>query len=192
METIMGLCVGIGLAATCGFRVFVPLLGMSIASQAGHLELASGFEWIGSWPALITLSAASILEVAGYYIPWVDNLLDAIALPAAVIAGTVVTASMVGEVSPLLRWGLALIAGGAAAGAVQVVTTGARAASVAATGGLGNPIVSTVELGASLVGTVMALIVPIIAVLVGILLLVWIFRWAALKRKKSVPVVVDI
>ena len=79
----MALLLGIGLSATCGFRVFVPLLGMSIAAMAGHLELASGFEWIGSWPALICLAVATVLEIAGYYIPWLDNLLDTIATPAA-------------------------------------------------------------------------------------------------------------
>src|SRR3974377_1629839 len=112
METVLSVCVGIGLTAACGFRVFVPLLVMSIASLSGHLTLAHGFDWIGTYPALIAFSVATALEIAGYYIPWVDHLLDTLATPAAVVAGTVVTASMVGGMSPLLKLTLAVLAGG--------------------------------------------------------------------------------
>src|SRR5712664_1230066 len=110
METVLSICLGIGLSAACGFRVFVPLLIMSIASLSGHLTPAHGFEWIGSYPALVAFSVATALEIAGYYIPWVDHLLDTIASPAAIIAGTIITASMVGGMSPLLKWTLAVIA----------------------------------------------------------------------------------
>src|SRR5215475_13958065 len=112
METLLSICIGIGLSAACGFRVFVPLLAMSIAALSGHLTLAQGFAWIGSYPTLIAFSVATCLEIAGYYIPWVDHLLDTIATPAAIIAGTIVTASMVTDVSPFLKWTLAVIAGG--------------------------------------------------------------------------------
>src|ERR1043166_5372948 len=110
METLLSICVGIGLSAACGFRVFVPLLIMSIASMSGHLTLAHGFEWISSYPALLAFAVATCVEVAGYYIPWVDNLLDAIATPAAMVAGTLVTASMVADLSPFMKWTLAIIA----------------------------------------------------------------------------------
>ena len=119
MEELLGLFIGIGLSATCGFRVFVPLFGMSIAHHAGALSFSSGFDWIGSWPATIAFGIAMVIEIAAYYIPWVDNLLDTIATPAAVVAGTIVTASMVGDVSPFLRWSLAIIAGGGIAAVVQ-------------------------------------------------------------------------
>jgi len=144
METVLCICIGIGLSAACGFRVFVPLLVMSIASLSGHLTLAPGFDWIGSYPALVTFSVATCLEIGGYYIPWVDHLLDTIATPAAIVAGTVITASMVSDMSPLLKWTLAAIAGGGAAGVVQGTTVLARGASTALTGGLGNPIFATI------------------------------------------------
>src|SRR5438552_4638510 len=131
METLLSICVGIGLSAACGFRVFVPLLVMSIAAASGHLTVASGFQWIGSYPALVAFSVATLLEIAGYYIPWVDNLLDTIAIPAAIIAGTLITASLVTDVSPFLKWTLAIIAGGGVAGMVQGTTVVARGASSA-------------------------------------------------------------
>src|SRR5437868_2946043 len=122
MENVLAICMGLGLAAACGFRVFVPLLVMSIAVHSGHLHVASSFDWIGSNPALITFSLATALEIGAYYVPWLDNFLDTVATPAAIIAGTVVTASMVTDVSPYLRWTLAAIAGGGLAGAVQGTT----------------------------------------------------------------------
>ena len=94
MDTLLAVSLGIGLSAACGFRVFVPLLVMSVASLSGHLTLAPGFQWIGTYPALITFSVATVAEIGGYYIPWVDHLLDTMATPAAIVAGTVITASV--------------------------------------------------------------------------------------------------
>lgn len=164
METILSLCVGIGLSAACGFRVFVPLLVMSVASYSGHLTLAPSFQWIGSEPALICFAVATVLEIAGYYIPWVDNFLDTVASPAAVVAGTIVTASMVTDVSPFLKWTLAVIAGGGAAGLVQATTVLARGASTVATGGLANPVFATAELGGSIAASVLSIVAPILAI----------------------------
>src|SRR6516165_5957955 len=107
MEQLLSVCVGIGLSAACGFRVFVPLLVMSIASLSGHLTLAHGFAWIGTYPALISFSVATGLEIAGYYIPWLDHLLDTLATPAAIVAGTIVSASMVTNMDPMMKWTLA-------------------------------------------------------------------------------------
>jgi hypothetical protein len=101
IEALSSICLGVGLSAACGFRVFVPLLVMSIASLNGHLTLSPGFEWIGTYPALGAFGAATIFEIAGYYVPWIDNLLDTITTPAALVAGTIVTASVVSELSPL-------------------------------------------------------------------------------------------
>ena len=173
MEILLSICLGIGLSAACGFRVFVPLLVMSIAALSGHLHLAHGFEWIGSYPALIAFSVATGLEIAGYYIPWLDHLLDTIATPAAVIAGTIVTASVVHDMSPMVRWTLAVIAGGGAAGLVQGTTVAARGASLMTTGGLANPVVSTLELAGSVVTSVLAVLLPVVGiVLVAAFLLV--------------------
>ena len=184
MEELIALLIGIGLSATCGFRVFVPLLGMSIACQAGQIELSAGFAWIGSWPALITFAVATVVEVGAYYVPWVDNLLDSIATPAAVVAGTIVTASMTGDLSPLLRWSLAVIAGGGTAGVFQGGSALLRGVSTATTGGVANPAVSTGELVVSVMGTVLSILVPLVAVvLFGALLLLG--TWLLLRRRKA-------
>ena len=185
METLLSILVGIGLSAACGFRVFIPPLIISIAAAAGHLNLAGEFVWLSSTPALIALSIAAGLEIAAYYVPWLDNLLDTIATPAAVVAGTMVTASMVTDVSPFLKWTLALIAGGGAAAAVQGVTVIARGASTTLTGGFANWIVATGEWLGALATAILAVVLPILAlsllVLSGALLVWWTVRKKATK-----------
>jgi hypothetical protein len=171
MEFLLSICVGIGLSAACGFRVFVPMLVMSIAANSGHLNLAPAFAWIGTPPALVAFSLATALEIGGYYIPWVDHLLDSLATPAAIVAGTIITASMVTGVSPFLKWTLAVIAGGGIAAAVQTTTVLARAVSLVGTGGLANPLVATMELGGSIITSIAAILAPFFAVVLVFLLL---------------------
>jgi hypothetical protein len=173
METAISLLVGIGLSAACGFRVFVPLLAVSLASHSGHLTLSAGFAWMGSHAALIAFGVATVLEVAAYYVPWVDNLLDALAGPAAVVAGTLVTASLVTELSPFLKWTLAAIAGGGMAGLVHGTTSLARGASTLSTGGLANPLLATAELGGAVVTSLMAILVPGLVLLVVLAVVGW-------------------
>ena len=178
METLIGIAVGIGLSAACGFRIFVPLLVMNLASLTGHLHLASGFEWIGGTPATMIFATATIVEVLAYYIPWLDHILDAVTTPAAMIAGVVATASVVTNVSPLLKWTLAIIAGGGAATIVQATTSTLRLKSTALTGGIGNPLVATGEWIGAIITALLAIIVPVIC-LVLILLLVILVFWKA-------------
>jgi len=164
-EALVGVAVGIGLSAACGFRVFVPLLVLNLASLAGHLHLGPGFEWMGSPYATVAFGTATLAEILAYYIPWLDHILDLIASPAAIIAGTVVTASMVLEMSPFLKWTLAIIAGGGAAAIVQGVTVALRTKSSALTAGMGNPLVATGELAGSVVTALLAVIVPILCLI---------------------------
>jgi hypothetical protein len=165
MEALLSIMVGVGLSAACGFRVFVPLLVVSVAQASGHLHLSEGFAWMGSPVAVTAFGVATVLEVAAYYIPGLDHFLDTVTTPAAVVAGTVITASFVHDVSPFMKWSMAAIAGGGAAGTVQVATVLTRGLSLATSGGLANPLVSTAELGGSLATSLMALFLPLVAVL---------------------------
>lgn len=173
VDTVLSVLIGLGLAAACGFRVFVPLLIMSLASRAevGHLVLGDHFAWIGSTPALIAFSVATVLEIAGYYIPWVDNLLDAVATPTAIVAGILVTASAMTDVSPMLKWTVAVLAGGGTTAVFQGVTATVRHISSFSTGGLGNPVVATAEAGGSALLAVLAITLPVFAFLLVLTLL---------------------
>ena len=175
-ETLLSICLGLGLSAACGFRVFVPLLVVNLAARAGWLELAGGLSWMGETPATVAFAVATVLEVGAYYIPWLDNLLDSVATPAAVVAGAVVTASVVTGIDPALKWMLAVIAGGGVAGAVQTATVGGRVVSSVATAGVGNPLVSTLELLSSFSLSVISVLLPLLAALLVLALLTVLWR----------------
>ncbi len=176
LDIAISVALGIGLAAATGFRVFLPMLVLSIAANTGHLALADSFAWIGTLPALILLGVASIVEILGYYIPGVDNLLDTLATPAALVAGTVISAAVITDLPPTVKWATAVIAGGGIAGLIQSTSALLRAKSTVFTGGLGNPVIATTELGGSLLVSILAIVAPLIA-----LLLVVLFLWLALR-----------
>jgi len=177
MEALLSVGLGLGLSAACGFRVFVPLLLIGIASRAGHLDLAAGFDWMAGTPALVSFGVATALEIAAYYVPWLDNLLDTLATPAAVVAGAIASASVVTGMDPYLKWTLAVIAGGGIAGAIQGLTAGARQVSTLTTGGLANPVVSSAELG----GSVALSAVSVVAPLAALVLVVGATTWLAIR-----------
>jgi hypothetical protein len=183
LQLIIGLSLGVGLAAASGFRVFVPLLIASIAVRTGMVSVSPDWEWIGSWAAIAAFATAAALEIAAYYIPWLDNTLDSIATPASVVAGSLLTATFLSDFDPMLQWGLGIIVGGGVAGAVQTATVATRAISTAATAGLGNPVVSTVENSASILLAVLAIALPVFAAviaLIGLILVVrQVLRWRA-------------
>lgn len=179
VETILSVLIGIGLSAAAGFRIFVPLLVMSIAGYTGALELAPGFAWIGTLPALIAFGVAMLLEVAAYFIPAVDHVLDVVAGPAAVMAGVVATASVVTGMSPFFQWTLALIAGGGVAGLMKGLTGVTRAKTAVTTAGLANPAVAAAETGGAATLSVLAVVVPIVAFIIVVLMLVFAFKMAS-------------
>lgn len=173
MDTLLGLIIGIGLSAACGFRLIVPFMVISISALSGHLTLAPDMAWIGTYPALITFSIATLLEILVYFIPWVDDIMGVLSIPVSVVAGTIITATFVPEMSPFLRWSLAAIAGGTVAGTTETLTTGLRFASTATTAGMGNGLLSIGELLSSTLLSLLALLVPIISFLLVIFLLTW-------------------
>jgi hypothetical protein len=178
-----GIVIGIGLSAACGFRIILPFFGLSVAALNGHITLAPEFQWIGTLPALIAFATAA-LEIGAYYIPWMDNLLDAVATPLAVAAGTIAAASVMSDVSPFMKWSLALLAlaGGGVAGAVQTGTALLRGVSTAATGGLDNVVIATLELAGAGIATTLSLFVPVVAFTAAIIIFVWV-SWKLLHRR---------
>jgi len=195
MDVVLSVLIGVSLAAACGFRVFVPMLVLCIAAKAGAVALNPSLAFLGSTPALVCFGVATVAEILAYKIPWVDNALDSIATPAAVVAGTLVMGSQfsfTGSNGDLLKWGLAAIVGGGAAGAVQVTTVIGRGASTMLTGGLANPIFATIESGSAIALSALAVIVPVLAsvVVLGVLTLAVfaVLRWRARRRARAAAV----
>lgn len=173
---VIAVALGLGLAAAAGFRVFVPLLAVGVAAKVGYLHLADSFNWIGSTPAVIALGVATVLEVAAYYVPWLDHALDVVATPAAVIAGMITSASVLTDMPPAVRWLVPIIGGGGIAGLVQGASVLTRMKSTALTGGLANPVISTAELAGAVCTVIIALFFPVLALLLCLTLCFLIFR----------------
>jgi hypothetical protein len=168
-DVVRSAALGFALAAAVGLRIFVPLLVVSAAAFAGHLELSGGLAWLGSPAALVVFGVATMLEVVAYKVPWLDNLLDAAGAPVAVLAGTLMMASALEGADPLLRWAMAAIAGGGTAGAVHGSLAVLRKLSSLTTGGLANPLISMAEGIGALMLSVVALLVPIAALVAAAL-----------------------
>ena len=179
MEILISVALGVGLAAACGFRVFLPLFALSLFLHVGigNVDVGIHFVWMGSLPAVVAFGVATLLELLAYYIPFIDNLLDTIAIPLAAAAGTLVSISTMLDMPPLVMWSIALIAGGGVAGLVKGTTATVRVGSSATTAGLGNPVVSTLETLASVVLTIMAWFLPLLALGLVALILWRALRW---------------
>jgi hypothetical protein len=176
LSSFVSIALGIGLAAATGFRIFVPLLLAGLAARAGWIPLNEGFTWLMTTPALLTLGTAAVFETLAYYIPGVDHLLDAIAGPAAVVAGVIASASVMTNIAPGLMWPLAIIAGGGVAGLTKGSSALIRAKTGAATAGLGNPVVSTAETAGAAVLSVLAIALPLVCLALVAAVVYWSVR----------------
>lgn len=190
LHTLIEIILGISLSAASGFRVFVPLLALSTAAVVGHIDLPADFDWIENPQALAVFAVACALEIGGYYIPWFDHVLDVAATPAAILAGTVVTASLAPDMNPIVQWTLALVAGGGTAGITKGLMNLLRATSTATSGGLANPVVATLELVVAIALSALAIALPVVAGIVVIGLLVFAITkllqlFSRLKRRQG-------
>ena len=169
---IISAFIGIGLAAATGFRVFMPMFAVSLASYLGWIPMNESFEWLAGLPTLITTGIAMVAEILAYYIPFVDHILDTMSVPLATIAGSVMFASQFADIGTFPQWALALIAGGGTAAAISSGFAGTRAASTATTGGLGNSVVATTETAGAGIMSFLALAAPVIAFIVAVALII--------------------
>ena len=183
VEVLLSVALGIGLAAATGFRVFVPLLVAGLAARAGWIPLTDSFAWLQSTPALIALGVAAVIETLAFYVPGVDHALDVLAGPLAVVAGVLVSASVMVDLPPEVKWPIAVIAGGGIAGLTKATAAVVRAKSAVMTAGLGNPVVSTLETAGATTIAILAVLAPILCLAAAVALLVWGIR--RVRRPRS-------
>lgn len=173
---LTNIAMGIALSACAGFRVFIPMLAGALAGHFNIISLPADMQWLSSWPAIACFGTAAIAEVGAYYIPFVDNLLDTIATPLSIGAGTVLASSIlpIAGQEPLVRWGIGLLAGGSMAGTIQMGTGLLRLFSSKATLGTGNAVVATSENAAAVSITALSFFIPVIIAVLLFALTVWI------------------
>lgn len=179
-----GLLLGVALSAGSGFRVFIPLLVSNLAAKFGLVNVSDNFQWMTSNSTTIVLMVASVVEIASYYITFIDNLLDSIALPASVVAGTLLTTQFLKINDPTLQWGLGILAGGGVAGTIQAGTSLIRLGSTKFTGGIGNSFFSTFENFLSIGISLVSLWIPLIMGVLAILFVFWLLKKIFSKKKK--------
>lgn len=185
IEVVFSVFLGVGLAAAVGFRVFLPLLVLSLAGFYDFIPLNESWEWAGSLTTVVILGIATLAEIFGYYIPWFDNLLDTIAVPLAAVAGTAVMMATVSDLSPVVTWALAIIAGGGTAAVIKGGSSALRLTSTATTGGIANPLVATVETGGSAVMSSLSVFIAPLAFALVLFILFGIFKFYKKLRKKD-------
>jgi len=186
-EVITAVAIGVGLAASAGFRVFVPLLVAAIAAKTGILPLNESFQWLASWTSIIILGTATLVEILAYYIPLVDNLLDTIATPLAVVAGTLLLTSVLPIDNELMKWITGAAVGGGSAAVVQSGSALTRLTSTKLTAGIGNPVVSTVENVAATGTSILSLVIPFFILTLFLIMMIFVFTRLRkrLRRKKK-------
>lgn len=178
VESLIAVAIGIGLAAATGFRVFLPFLVAGLAARWGALPLTGGFEWLAGTGALVTLGTASVLEIAAYYIPGVDHVLDILASPAAVLAGVVASAAVMADIPPAILWPVAIIGGGGVAGLTKATSAVVRAKAGLTTAGLANPVVATGETAGAVGVAIAAIVIPLVSLAVVFVVMLWLGRRA--------------
>lgn len=185
IDFVIALSIGLGLAAASGFRVFLPPMMMSGGINLGWIEPLGELSILDGWTAFSILGAAVVLEIGGYMIPWVDNLLDIVATPAAAIAGVLMMGSVMDDYDPMLQWTLSIVAGGSVAGTVQTGTVAIRALSLGTTGGLANPLISILEAMMAIFVTILVILAPLLALLVVVFGLIYAVRAIEERREKK-------
>lgn len=189
MDVFLAILIGIGLSAAVGFRVFTPLLITGIAERASFITMSDNFAWISSTPALIAFAVAVVLEIISLYISIFDTFMKALAAPAAIIAGTILTASFIHDMNPLLTWSLAIIAGGGTATISHFTTTSIRTGGTLATAGIGNIFLSIIEGATAIIMSISAIFLPIIIILFLIVILIMfitvLVTLAKIRKRKS-------
>ncbi|WP_067651522.1 DUF4126 domain-containing protein [Nocardia harenae] len=174
---VLPLFLGLGLAAACGFRAFLPLLMLSVAARFDlfGVDLNESFAWIGSTGALVALAVAAGAELLADLIPYVDNLLSVVGNVTGPIAGAIAAGSVFQTADPSTAAIAGIIVGGPTALAFSTTQTGVRAASTATTGGLTNPVVSIVENILTFCTVLLAMVLPVLipVLLAGLFYLMW-------------------
>jgi hypothetical protein len=173
------LAMGFALAACVGLRAFLPLLIAGLVARNGYVDLGASFQWMESTPALVVFGSAVVFEILADKIPLLDHALHAAEAFVKPAAATILAASLLTNLDPLTAMTLGLIGGGTVAGAVHALKGTARIASTATTGGLANPLLSLVDDVLATAGTLLAFVVPLLAVLLLLVLAalgLWIYR----------------
>ncbi len=179
MSVLLGIC----LSAAAGFRIFIPFLVLSVTSYLGWIDYGSAASWLVSLPFLIGFGFVAAMEIAIYYNPWIDNMLDLISTPLSFFAGVILMLSVMPDINFILKCVIGIVCGGGTALNIRLLSLKARALSSFFITGIGNRIITTIETVSSVIISILAIYTPFAAVI-----LVCFIVFYFLKMIKSVDV----
>lgn len=186
IEAFSNLATAFGLSTSAGLNAYLPLLVVSLAARYNLITLNEPWNVMTSWWVIGTLAVLLLIEITVDKIPAVDTVNDIVQTVGRPAAGAVLFAAssgVVGDLNPIA----AFIAGLLLAGSVHTVKTVARPAVTATTGGTANWLVSIAEDVLALIGSILAILIPILMVLmVGFALLI--FVWWRNRRRINATV----
>ena len=179
-----------GLSGAAGLNAWIPLLAVGLLSRAGQLELADGYDWLASTPALIALAAAFVLDFVGDKVPAVDSLLHAVGTIVHPAAGAIVFAGpteIPTDVPSIVLFAL----GASVAGSLHATRATVRPVSTTMTAGAGNPVLSLAEDLVSAALSVLAVFAPVLGAIcllaVVVLAVLWWRRVRNSRRRRGLP-----
>ena len=178
METwILPALLGVGLAASCGLRTFLPLLMLALAARFDlfGVDLQDKVAWLGSTGAVAALAVATVVELAADKIPIVDHALSVVGTVSRPLAGALAAGAVFSHLDPGTAALAGLIVGAPTALAFHAAQSGTRVVSTATTGGIGNPVVSVVEDILAFLTAGVAFVAPLLIplVLAALLFAIW-------------------
>ena len=182
-DVLVMILMAVSLSAAAGLRAFLPLFAISLLSLTGYIQLAQGFSWLSSTEACIVFGAAVLLEILADKVPILDNALDATGLVVKPMAAALLSTSLITGMDPLLSMVLGLIIGGTVAGTIHLGKAQLRTGSTVLTAGAGNPVLSVIEDGISILGTGFAIIAPVV-IGIGVLAFIWWLGRRILRRHR--------
>lgn len=173
-EAVLGLMTALGLSTAAGLNAYLPLLIVGgLDRWTELLTLDAPYDALAEPQVMIAIGVIALVDFVGDKIPAIDSVLHAVGIVIAPVAGALVALAATGNdtVDPAF----AIVLGVAAAAATHGARSIVRPASTAFTGGTGNPLLSLGEDTTSTILSVGAVIVPVVAAVVALLVvgLLW-------------------
>lgn len=189
MDLIFSIALGVVLSAAAGFRAFLPMFLLGLLQRydlMGGYSLGPNFQWLGTDHAMAALSVATIVEVAADKVPALDHALDVLMTFVRPAAGCVSVLAVLSPQDPVVAYVVGIALAGGATLPIHLGKSLLRVGTNAVTGGVSAPALSAAEDLSAGLAVVLAVIVPVCAVLLGIAsLLVALWFWRRLKRKRA-------
>ncbi|HEX6968407.1 MAG TPA: DUF4126 domain-containing protein [Micromonosporaceae bacterium] len=166
---------GTGLAASAGLNAYIPLLVLGILGRYSDLvDLPAHWQWLSNGWVITVLAALLAIEVVADKVPVVDHINDVVQTVVRPTSGGLVfgagagtqsvTASDPGRLFASDEW-IPVVIGMLIALGVHVLKALIRPLVNTATAGIATPLISATEDAASVIMSMVALLLPVLVLL---------------------------